>query len=116
MGVGAGYALVTLVGMPIVALATVLLGLWGRTTVCPTDSEFLLNVRLGIGRDPDALLRELFAKHLAAVRQRSTSTARQGVALDLSYRVRLRREEDAVAFVSALNQVEGVQNVELQRL
>ena len=116
MAVGAGYPLVALVGIPVVAAAAVLLGHWGRAGAPALAPDFSLAIRLGIGRDPDAAFREIFAKHLSVVRLRSTGTARQGAALDLAYHVRLRHEPDAVALVTALNQIEGVQNVELQRI
>jgi hypothetical protein len=60
------------------------------------------------------LLRESFEKHLERSRLVSLATARQGAALDLTYGVRLRREDAAVALVAELNGIEGVQNVELR--
>jgi uncharacterized membrane protein YhiD involved in acid resistance len=116
MSIGAGFIAIALVGTPMVALAAVLLSLLGRAAAPATGGDFSLAVRLGIGRDPSALLRTVFDKHLALMRLRQTTTARQGAALDLTYTVRLRREDEAVAFVSELNQIEGVQNVELRQL
>jgi hypothetical protein len=116
MAVGAGYPLVPLAGIPIIAAAAVLLGHWGRSGSPARVCDFSLSIRLGLGRDPDAVLREIFGKHLALARLRATTTARQGAALDITYHVCLRREEDAIAFVTELNRIEGVQNVELQRL
>jgi hypothetical protein len=115
MGVGAGDVMVALVGIPIVAAAALLLSFWGRAPVV-TIAEYSLNVRLGLGRDPADLLRAVFDNYLARVCLKATTTARQGSALDLAYRVTLRSEGDAVALVSELNQVDGVQNVELRRL
>ena len=62
------------------------------------------------------LLWAIYHSDLEMARLRAMTTARQGTALDLAYLVRLRREEEATEFVSALNQIEGVQNVELRRL
>jgi hypothetical protein len=123
MGVGADpqnnhdLIIIPLVGTPIVAAAALVLSYCGRsaTPQIPT-AAYALAVRLGLGRDPSALLQEVFAKHLAEVRLQATATARQGAALDLNYIVRLRREQDAVSLVAELNQIEGVQNVELRQI
>ena len=45
----------------------------------------------------------------------ATTTARQGIALELTYRVRLRSEESAVTLVAELNGTDGVQSVELRQ-
>ena len=58
---------------------------------------------------------EPFGKHLERWRLVATATARSGAALDLTYAVRLRREEAAAAFVAELNALEGVQAVELRQ-
>jgi hypothetical protein len=112
MGVGAGYTLVPLIGIPVVAAAALLCNaLGGRAS---TALEFTLTIRLGIGRDPAGLVREIFDKHLVHAQLRGTATARQGAALELTYRVRLREGADGVALVSELNQIEGMQSVELR--
>jgi Domain of unknown function (DUF4956) len=116
MAAGAGFLLVPLVGIPIVAVAAVGLSRWGRAVAPSSTAEYTLFGRVAIGRDPEALFRETFDKHLATARLRELTTARQGAALDVTYRVRLRRDEDAVTFCNALNQVAGVQNVELRQL
>ena len=115
MAVGAGLVIVPLVGVPIVGFAAWMLSYFGRVSTTRV-ADFSLNIRLGLGRDPSSVLSQIFAKHLSQVRLRATTTARQGAALDLSYVVRLRREDEAVAFVTDLNGIEGVQNVELRQL
>ncbi|MCI0641210.1 MAG: DUF4956 domain-containing protein [Gemmataceae bacterium] len=120
MGVGASDDLVPIVpllGIPIVAVAAWLLSLWsGPNATATPAADYALAVRLGLGREPNGVLQSVFEKHLALARLKATTTARQGAALDLSYVVRLRQKDDAVAFVTALNQVEGVQNVELREM
>jgi hypothetical protein len=112
MGVGAGYTLVPLVGIPVVAVAALLCNGLGRPGIAARD--FTLTIRLGIGRDPAALVREAFDKHLAAATLRATATARQGAAIELVYAVQLRDGGDGIALVSELNQLEGMQSVELR--
>ena len=115
MGVGAELAYIPLVGTPIAAGAALVMSYWGRGDA-PGDAEFALAVRLGLGRDANATFSAAFDKYLTSKRLRATITARQGSALDLTYIVRLRDENAAVAFVNELNQIDGVQNVELRRL
>src|SRR5204863_4278667 len=75
MAVGAGLAIIPLIGIPFVSTAAVLMSLWGRTPDV-TDCDFSLGVRVGLGRDPADLLRDIFDKYLTMVRLRSTITAR----------------------------------------
>ncbi len=122
MGVGAdsqndnNLLIIPLVGTPIVAVAALALSYCAKSSTQLAAPDYGLTIRLGLGRDPSSLLHEIFAKYLLDVRLRGTTTARQGAALDLSYLVRIPREEVAVTFVTELNQVEGVQNVELRQL
>jgi hypothetical protein len=114
MAVGAGFLTIPLLGIPFAAAAAFLF----RPRVGglpPPALDFALNVRIGVGHSPDALLREAFGKHLARSRLTALATARQGAALDLTYAVRLRREDAAVALVAEVNGLEGVQNVELRQ-
>ena len=114
MGVGADLLVVPLVGIPVVTIGALLLSWLTQARV--GVAEYTLALRVGLGRDPAALFRETFDKHLAASRLTSMMTARQGAALDLTYRVQLRREDEAVTLVNELNQVEGVQSVELRQV
>jgi hypothetical protein len=114
MGAGAGYLAVVVMGIPIVAFAAVLLSQWGR----PSDVESregTLSIRVGLGHDPDKLLGDLFAEYLDHSELTSTATARQGAALDLTYAIRFQPRNSLLAFVNALNKIEGVQNVEVKR-
>ncbi len=110
MAAGAGFFEPALIGLPFVALAALIF----RSGKVAKGEEHVLSVRVGMGVAPEALLGETFGKHLAEVRLVSATTARQGAALELAYAVKLRRMDGAVALVSALNRVEGVQNVELR--
>jgi len=114
MAVGAGYLGVALIGLGVASAAAVLVQ--PRPRAGPASvADWGLSVRIGLGSDPEALLKEVFAKHLEYTEVLSTSTSRQGAALDVSYRVRLRPTSTAASFVAELNRLEGVQNVELRR-
>ena len=118
MAVGTGLFLVPLVGIPIVALAAVGLSRFGpgMRVVAETsggdDVEYLVTVRLGLGRDPEQLLRGAFDEHLTGLWLRSAATAKQGTALDVVYLARRSPLGNLPALVSQLNQVDGVQSVE----
>jgi hypothetical protein len=114
MAIGAGFLTVPLVGLPFVALAAFLFR--PRTRVSPEGlPDYTLTVRVGTGHNPDVLLREPFGKHLVRSHLTAMMTARQGAAFDVTYAVRLRREDGAVALAAELNGLEGVQAVELRR-
>lgn len=113
MALGAGFLIVPLVGLPVAAVAAFLFR-FPRPALVPDTGARLLTVRVGAGHDPDVLLQKLFDAYLERWQLTVAVTARQGVALDLTYSVQLRRKDAAVAFVSALNTLEGVQSVELR--
>jgi uncharacterized membrane protein YhiD involved in acid resistance len=114
MAVGAGFLAVTLVGVPVVAVAAILFRP-RKSSDIPAACVRLLTVRIGTGRDPDALLRKVFESHLEHWELTAAITSRQGAAIDFSYVVRLRREGEAVTLVAELNGLEGVQSVELRQ-
>ena len=115
MSIGSGYVLVSVVGVPIVAVAAALAN-FGRRPSAASSPEFSLSVRLSLGADPVKLLGPTLDSHLTQVRLQSVTTARQGAALDVAYLVRFRDPAaDPVAFVGVLNKVEGVQSVEMRR-
>jgi hypothetical protein len=114
MAVGAGFLTVALVGIPFAAAAAFLFR--PRGAAAPEGAlDFLLTLRVGAGHDAAALVREPFGKHLAGWRLVATATARQGAALDLTYAVRLREEGAAVALVTELNRLDGLQGAELRQ-
>ena len=90
----------------------------GIGDVPPADGQFpfLLHVRLAIGLDADAVLGSTLDQFVSARRLVSVSTARQGLSINATYKTALRADDGASALVNALNRLEGVQNVELQRV
>ena len=79
------------------------------------SDAYLLQARVGIGHDPHTLLKDTLAAHMRGRSLRSLTTARQGLAVDATYRGELIDEEKAGELVRALNRIEGVQSVTLQR-
>jgi hypothetical protein len=111
MAVGAGQLGLALVGLPVVGLSAWALSAWGREAGSPAGPATLV-VRLGIGLDPELVLGDVLSRHLAEFRQVAVGTARQGAALELTYRATLRAGSSAVGLLGELNRIEGVQGVE----
>ena len=114
MAVGAGDFWVSLIGIAVIGFAAFLMRT-RPTLVDGTSPAYLLNLRIGLGHDPDTLLASILDTHLAGRDLVSVATARQGLALEVSYETRLQPRGSAAELVKALNRVEGVQSVHLQR-
>lgn len=114
MASGAGSIQVALVGIPVVGAVAITMDRWGRDSTGPSTPESSLRVRLSLGRDPTNALDTVLTQHFSYSRLTAVETARQGVALDLHYRVRLQSTSAMAAVVAQLNQIEGVQSVELR--
>jgi len=76
--------------------------------------ERLLSLRVSASLEPAVLEKGMLSDHLASCRMLSVESAKQGLSLDLRYRVVFRLDSTASALVKALNQKEGVQSVRLQ--
>jgi hypothetical protein len=114
MCLGVGNWTLCLVGVPLVTMVAILHGRGAANggAVAASSNQQLL-VRLGGGRDPEALLSDALRRHATAYRLTSTATARQGAALELTFAVTLRADAKPIALVQELNGLDGVQHVEL---
>lgn len=116
MAAGAGDLWVGLIGLVIVSLAAFLMK--SRGTEAGADEgpmPFLLRVRVGLGTDLQKLVGSTLDAHLSERRLRSMETAKQGISVDVTYDARLRSADSAEALLKALNRLEGVQDVRLER-
>jgi uncharacterized membrane protein YhiD involved in acid resistance len=113
MACGAGYYHIVALGLLIGGFAAALVR--PRREVGWSGADNILNIRVGLGADPKTLLTPAFAKHLDHTEVVTVSTVRQGAALDYTYHIRTKPAFDPAQFVRELNQIEGVQNVELRR-
>lgn len=114
MSVGANNLWVGLIGIGVVGLAAYLM--MARAKVfSASQPAFLLSLRVGLGLDLDKLLGATLDVHLQERELMSVATAKQGVSLDVTYETRLCPSGSADELVKALNRIEGVQSVELQR-
>ncbi len=112
MAVGARDVVVAGIGIVVVSGAAFLMKPRARQTV-PGAATYLLNLRLGLGYDIEALVGNTLDASLSERFLVSMNTARQGLAVEVTYRGRLRDGANAEELVKALNRIEGVQRVEL---
>ena len=117
MALGANHPLVALCGFLIVGGAALMLRKRG-VPIMPSPNGALpyeLRVRIALGKDAETLLGPALDEYTSQRRLRSVATARQGLSLDTAYDLALRNNAHSSAFVAALNRLDGVQNVELNR-
>ena len=117
MSVGAGNLWVATIGMVVVTVAAFLMK---NRSVAPSDNgfeplPFVLRVRVGLGADVQQLIGPTLDANLSERRLLSMETAKQGISVDVTYDASLRTPASAEALVKALNRLEGVQDVRLER-
>ena len=112
MAVGGNNLPVAITGLVVVAAAAFWMTTRGPATAA--GDAFELRVRAGLGRDLDSLVGASLGEHVVEHRLVSLATARQGMSLEASYRIRLREGASAGELVKALNRIDGVQSVELE--
>lgn len=116
MAVGAGSPWLGLGGIAVVATASLFMNRRPAGLASAAGGLFELQVRLGIGHDPQVVLGPTLDEHVRDRRLLSIATSRQGLAVDATYRTDLRNEQAADALLRALNRLEGIQGVSLRRL
>ena len=114
MAAGANHLWVAVVGIGVVTVAIFILRPRGQASVW-TEDECNLSVRLQTGLDPQQLVTPVFQKHLEQSQVLGVATAKQGTALEVTYRVRFRQNSSPLQLVNELSRVEGVQNVEVHQ-
>lgn len=116
MAMGASDLWVAGIGLVVVGVAAALMRPKGASVggALPEDS-FTLRLRLGIGVDLDKVVGNLLDTHLESRHLLSIRTARQGIAMDVSYTTRLKDTCSPDDLVKALNLIDGVQDVDLSR-
>jgi Domain of unknown function (DUF4956) len=114
MASGANHLVVAVVGMGVVALAS--LFLWPRRRHDGwVAGESTLALRITPEQGVQVATEQLLAGSTERCDLTSVSTARQGAALDLNYRIRLRAGYSPSALVAELHALKGVESVDLKR-
>jgi hypothetical protein len=114
MAAGIDNRQVAVVGLLVTGAAAVMLrympGISNRS-----EANWVLQLRVGTtagGATPwDAVL----SKNCVATQLQTTATARQGASLDLTYKIKLKKEITPVQLLNEINRIEGIQNLELKR-
>jgi uncharacterized membrane protein YhiD involved in acid resistance len=114
MAAGANHLWVAIIGSAIVALAIFIVRPRGQSTIW-TEEQCDLAVRVNSGAKPEEVVEPVFRKHLEQFEVVGVETAKQGTALEVTYRVRFRKSSVPLDLVSELSRAEGVQNVEVHR-
>jgi len=113
MAVGSHTYVIGFMGLIVIGGAAAVLG--HRQRAPGSQEPFQIAVRVGLGHDLDVLLNPTLDKYVHDKRLIAISTAKQGMMLDISYEAQLKNHDDADELVAALNKLEGVQSVELNR-
>jgi uncharacterized membrane protein YhiD involved in acid resistance len=118
MAVGAGYPWLAVAGIAVVSIAAFAMKPREDSPLAsPSGSEpFELQVRLGIGHDPQVVVGPALDLHAVDRRLMSLATVRRGLAVDATFRAALRSSASADTLLRTLNTTEGVQNVTLRRI
>jgi uncharacterized membrane protein YhiD involved in acid resistance len=116
MAVGAGHLWVAVAAISVMAIAAYVMREDAVPSgAAPDELPFALTVRLTLGHDAATVLGPVMDAFATSRRVVGVSTARQGAALEVSYRLALKDPERAQALVAALNVTDGVQAVDLRR-
>jgi hypothetical protein len=115
MAIGADALWVALIGIAVVGVAAAIMRPKGGMPPS-TQLPYLLHVRLALGLDANDVLTRPLQELTTGRRLVSIGTAGKGMSLEVSYRTALRSPEGAAELVRALNRIDGVQSVALQRV
>jgi len=114
MAIGAHNLWVAAIGIAIIGITTFIMA--ARTKVPKNPGAvFLMTLRVGLGNDLDQLAGGVLDAHLEGRKLISVATVKQGSALEFIYETHLRAGASPEAMIKALNRIEGVQDVQLQR-
>jgi len=114
MAVGAGDLKVAGMTFAVVGVAAFLMK--PRAVKSPVSgAPFLVTIRAGLGHDLEAIAGPLLDAHMARRQLVGMMTAKQGLAVDVTFRGALREGANVEQLVKTLNRTEGIQSVELTR-
>jgi uncharacterized membrane protein YhiD involved in acid resistance len=114
MAAGANHLWVAIVGVAVITFAIFVLRPRGDATIW-TEDECNLSVRVNAGSHPEQLIYPVFKRHLEQYEVLGVATAKQGTALEVTYRIRFRKASAPLELVNELSKVDGIQNVEVSR-
>ncbi len=113
MAAGAGDLAVSGICFAVVGVAALLMK--PRAVKSPVSGAAFLVTLRGAGHDIEAIAGPLLDAHMARRQLIGMTTARQGLAVDVTFRGALKQSANVEQLVKTLNRTEGIQSVELTR-
>ena len=115
MAVGASAMWVGVIGLSIVGVVAILMKPPATGDYITGHLPLLVRIRIGLGHDAEALLGSTLDVYFSHRRMESIETAKHGVSIDVAYEAKLREPGTPEQLVRALNRIEGVQSVRVER-
>jgi len=115
MAVGARAPWVAVIGLALVALVAVLMKPPATGDYITGHLPLLVKIRIGLGHDAESLLGSTLDVYFSHRRMESIETTKHGVSIDVAYEAKLREPGTPEQLVRALNRIEGVQGVRVER-
>jgi len=115
MAVGARAPWVAAIGLALVSVIAILMKPPATGDYITARLPLLLKVRIGLGHDAEALLGGTLDVYFSHRRLQSIETTKHGISIDVAYEAKLREPGTPEQLVRALNKIEGVQGVRVER-
>jgi len=115
MAVGARAPLVAVIGLALVAAVAITMKPPATGDYITGHLPLLVKIRIGLGHDAEALLGPTLDVHFSHRRMESIETTKHGISIDVAYEAKLREPGTPEQLVRALNRIEGVQSVRVER-
>jgi hypothetical protein len=111
MACGASDPRVAVIGIAVVGAAAFVMR--PKRPGADSSETFVLEIRVASGLDVSAAIISMIDSFASERRMTAVGTAKQGIAIETAYLVRLHAGQKPDELVKALNRIEGVQNVSL---
>jgi hypothetical protein len=115
MAVGARAPWVAVIGLALVAVVAILMKPPATGDYITGHLPLLVKIRIGLGHDAESLLGSTLDVYFSHRRMESIETTKHGVSIDVAYEAKLREPGTPEQLVRALNRIEGVQGVRVER-
>jgi hypothetical protein len=115
MAVGASAPWVAAIGLGLVAVVAIAMKPPATGDYITGHLPLLVKIRIGLGHDAEALLGPVLDVHASHRRMESIETTKHGISVDVAYEAKLREPSTPERLVQALNRIEGVQSVRVER-
>ena len=115
MAVGASAPWVAMIGLGLVAVVAIMMKAPATGDYIIGHLPLLLKIRIGLGHDAESLLGGTLDVYFSHRRMQSIETTKHGVSIDVAYEAKLREPGTPEQLVRALNRIEGVQSVRVER-